>query len=168
MAYPPIELTSDQRQIIAAAKALKAEADGKILRRELLKELKATTTPLISDLKAAALSIPSSGGSAGGQALRPAIAASLKPTVRLSGQGTGVKIRASKTPQVRGFSLAGRRMNKASFRRQVFGRGVWVEQTGKPGWFDDTTKGRNDDIRRDVLKAIDDTVRMIQNRTRGS
>lgn len=164
---PPIELSSDQRSIVAAGRAIKLEADGKILRRELLKELKATTTPLISDLKAAALAIPSTGTHEGA-ALRPAIAASLKPTVRLSGQGTGVKIRASKTPQVRGFSLAARRMNKQSFRRRVFGGDTWVEQTGQPGWFDDTTKNRSDDIRRDVLKAIDDTVRMIAQRSKGS
>lgn len=163
-----IELNVDQSALAEAAAALKSEADGKGLRRDLLRELKATTTPLVSDLKSAAQSIPSSGLAQNqGQPLRQAIAASIVPQVRLSGKNTGVAVRAKSTPHVRGFRWAARRMNRDSFRHRVYGRDVWVEQRGKPGWFDDTTKARRDDLKRAVLDAVEDMAKRIANRAKG-
>lgn len=167
-ARPPFELTLDQRQIVAVGKALKSEADGKLLRRELLKDIKAAGGPLVSDLKQSALLIPSEGIGGRGQALRPAIANAIKPAVRLTGERTGLTIRAAQTPNVRGFKLAARRMNRQSFRHRVFGRDVWVDQTGDEGWFDDTVKGRREEIKRAVMHSVEKTVHLLAERTKGS
>lgn len=166
-ARPPVELTLDQRQIVAAGKALKAEADGKILRRELIKAMRSAGEPLVGELKQSAMAIPSGGALQVGEPLRPAIARAIKPAVRLSGQNTGLTIRASRVG-VRGFGLAARRMNGPSFRRRVFGRDVWVEQVGKPEWFDDTVKGRRDEIKREVMRAVDRSVAKLASQTRGT
>lgn len=165
---PPIEMSADQRQIASVAKALKVEADGKAMRRALLKEMKGAAGPLVTDLKQAALHIPSSGAH-DGQELRPQIAAKIKPVVRLSGERTGLAIRVSKTSNVRGFNLAARRLNRKSFRHKVFGRDVWVDQqTGSENWFDNTVKGRREEIKRAVLHSVEKTVTDLANRTKGS
>lgn len=166
-ARPPIDLTADQREIVAVGKAIKAEADGKLLRRELVKAMRQTATPLVGDLKTSARMIPSDGLTRS-QPLRQAIEASIKPTARLSGASTGVSVRARQTPGVRGFKMAARRMNKESFRRRVFGGDEWVVQVGDPGWFDNTVKGRRDGIKRDVLQAVERVTALLASRTRGN
>jgi hypothetical protein len=160
---PPVELAIDQKQIVAVGKALKAEADGKILRRELIKSMRATATPLVEALKASALAIPASKARSE-EPLRPQIARAIKPAVRLSGERTGITIKASRTPGIRGFSMAARRMNRQSFRHRVFGRDVWVVQIGQEGWFDHTVEGRREDIKRDVMKAVEATVSELRKR----
>jgi hypothetical protein len=41
--------------------------------------------------------------------------------VRLSGRSTGVKVRIGQTPNLRGFKMAARRLNRKSWRHKVFG-----------------------------------------------
>ena len=142
--------------------------DRKALRRELIKARRATTGPLVEDLKQSAMAIPSSAAHAADAPLRPKIAASIKPVARLSGQRTGVSVKAKKTSDVRGFSMAARRMNRKTFRHRVFGRDVWVNQTGQPNWWDDTVKGRRDEIKRDVMKAVEELVELLAKRTKGN
>jgi hypothetical protein len=166
-ARPPVELSIDQRQIVAVGKAIKAEADGKALRRELIKAMRGAGEPLVGELKSSALAIPADGALREGEPLRPAIARAIKPAVRLSGQNTGLTVKASRVG-VRGFSMAARRMNSSSFRRRVFGRDVWVEQTGREGWFDDTVKGRREEIRHEVMRAVDRSVAKLASQTRGT
>lgn len=155
-------LSVEQEPIAAAARALRAEADGRELRRELTRQLRAAMNPIVADARAAARAIPSGGGHAG-TPLRPAVARAVRPpVVRLSGKNPNVAIRVGMTPQVRGFRSAPRRLNKASWRHPVYGnRAVWVRQVGRPGWFDDTVRGRREEFRDqvlDVVKAMTDRI----------
>ncbi len=160
----PVDLTLDQRQLQAAAKACKDQADGKELRKALLRNLKAATAPLVVDLKAA-IGTASTGASS--PSITQAIAQSIKPTVRLSGQNTGVGVRAG-TTTVRGFKQAARRFNRPNFRHPVYGGPGYANQIGKPGWFDDTTKERQDEAKRAVLAAMDEMGKTLANRSRGA
>lgn len=152
MPASPLQLSVDQQSMANVAKAMRSEADGKELRKQLLRALKAEAAPVVTALKASINSAPSQGLSAGGS-LRTAVAASVKPVVRLSGKATGVAIRQTGTPNLRGFNLAGRRFNDRSFRRRVYGK-AWVTQTGAPRWFDNEAAKHREEFRRDVLAAV--------------
>lgn len=144
---------------------MKAEADGKRLRRDLLRNMRAPTSSTVTDLKA---SIREAGTGSGSPPITQAIASVIKPSVRLSGRNTGVSIRAGKTSNVRGFNQAARRFNRPSFRHRVFGSDTWVEQVGKPGWFDDTTRAHRVEIRTGVFAAVEQMKRRIAKATRGA
>jgi hypothetical protein len=141
-----IELTIDQKQMQALAVRLSAEEDGKKLRLQLARDLRAAIAPAVSQIKDAAQSIPrTSSGLAhnldkksDSQALGAAIAARIGTQVRFSGRSTGVSVKARKKGMPRGFALAAKRFNaRAPFRHMVFGDpDVWVEQRGIPGYFD--------------------------------
>lgn len=162
----PIELTVDQQKLAAVARVLKSEADGKKLRRDLMRELKATAAAPIAQAKAGILATPSRGlsnssselslsrGLSSGASLRSTVAQSIKPVSRLSGTRTGVSIRQPKTPQLRGFKTAGRRFNRESFRRPVFGTARYVVQIGNPEWFDRPMQDAKPDFKADVLRVV--------------
>lgn len=160
----PVELSVDQQALAAVGKALRSEADGKFLRRELIKTLKRTADEPIDRAKAAILAAPSKGLTEG-QPLRAAIAASIKPTARLSGRTTGVSIRQSRTPQVRTFPMAGRRFNRGPFRRPVYGK-AWVTQTGQVDWFDRPMQDSKPDFKRDVTRVVQDLADTLAARAR--
>ena len=163
----PIELTVDQRDLQAVARLLKDEADGKELRKELISELKAAAGPTVTDLRAAARAIPSQGlPHVGGIPLRQEIARGIVPVVRLTGARTGVTVTAKPTPRARMFRHAARQMNAASFRHRVFGRDVWVSQTGDPGWFDQTVNFHRGPFRDAVLTATQKMADRIADRIR--
>lgn len=160
----PVDLTIDQRELQAAAKACKSMADGKELRKELMRNLKRATAPLVVDLKAS-ISTASTGSSS--PSITSAIAQSIKPAVRLSGENTGVSVRAG-TINVRGFKQAARRFNRGSWRHPVYGGPGFAEQVGRPNWFDGITKARKDDAKRAVLAAMEQMSKTLANRSRGT
>jgi hypothetical protein len=149
----PLELTVDQQQLAAIAKAMKADTAAKDLRRELLRNLKAAAAPAVKDAKSAIASMPSQGLTQG-ESLRQGIARQIKPVVRLTGQRTGVTIQVGRTPNLRGFGMAGQRTNRKSFRHRVYGRQVWVAQNGKYMWFDATMGSHRAEFRTSVLDAV--------------
>src|SRR4051812_7007444 len=82
-------------------------------------------------------------GAHGGPALKSAIARRIRPEVRISGKFPGAKIKAFKTPNVRGFANAAKRTNRSSgWRHPVYGnREVWIQQHGPLKWFDRAFEG---------------------------
>lgn len=163
---PPVELSVDQQALRAVARILKDEADGKYLRRELVKRLKMSTVGPIAAAQAEIRSSPSRGLTEG-QPLRATVAASLKPVVRLSGSQTGVSIRQTRTPGLRGFDMAGRRFNRQQFRHPVYGR-KWVVQRGNPEWFDRPMQDAKPEWRDDVLMVVKNLAATIAERARAA
>lgn len=162
----PIEYSIDQQAIVKLGAAIRAEEDGNVMRRELTRNLRATVEPAVIEIRAGVMAVPSSGISEG-ESLRAAVSQAFKVDVRYSGQSAGVRIRARKTPGIRGFTMAPRRLNDPrGWRHRVFGRDVWVQQYGNPRYFDNPIHRRSGDFRRDVLQAIDDMAKRIANRTR--
>ncbi len=167
MAGAPLDLTVDQANMAAVARALKGEADGKLLRRELVRSLKATTAGPIGEAKAEMLSTPSRGLTSG-QSLRSTVANSIKPVSRLSGASTGVSIRQTRTPELRNFKMAGRRFNRASFRRRVFGSEGFVVQVGNPRWFDDAMQDAKPEFKADVVRVVQELADTLAQRARAA
>lgn len=161
----PFELDIDARNLADLAQVLKGEADGKELRKQLGKDLRAAAQPLVTDLRAAIRATPSSGPPHGAP-LRQAIAAGINSQVRYTGPRTGVSVRVRR-PTLRGFSGAPRRFNQPSFRHPVFGdTSTWVTQVGAPLWFDAVMDRHRDDAKTAVLAAIDAMADQIAARAR--
>lgn len=127
------------------ARALKQYGD-KGLEKELYSALNRSTKPLRKNaLKAAERKLPRTGG------LNRRVAAAKTSVRRLNGQGAGVRIVASGMEQL---DL----IDKGRVRHPVWGnRGRWVNQPipEAKGWFTDTMKDGADDVRRELVKAID-------------
>lgn len=161
----PVDLSIDQQALQALAKALSAEADGKKLRRDLSKELRATLQPAISEIKSGLMSLGHGGLPTGGEPLRSAAGKRIVAEARLSGKATGARIRAKRTEATRNFRHAPKRLNSdKGWRRRVFGSDHWVVQRGKPGFFDDPIKDRKAELRAAVLKAMNDAAARIAGR----
>lgn len=162
-----IALDVDQKAFVRVAGQLRREADGKELRKELMKTTKAALQPAVSELRGAILAMPSSGDPRKGPPLRQTIAARVRVEVRLSGKTPGARIKVRKTQSLRGFANAPMRTNRrAGWRHPVFGGAGWASQTGKPGWFDDTLKPNHEKYRRAVLAAVEEMSRRVAARMR--
>lgn len=133
-----IELTVDQTKLIKLAKLMKAEADSVKLKADLVTFIHEAAEPGVSAVQGKLRAMPNNGVESS-PALGSYLAARVKPSVRMSGKSAGVSIRIPFTPQLRGFKLAARRLNKVSWRHKVYGNEVWVRQESPiPGFFDET------------------------------
>lgn len=152
--------------LVALGKALKREADGKELRKDLIRELKKPLAPAVAEIKSGLLSMSSAGLPREGESLRRAAARRITSQVKLSGFAPGVRIRARKTPAVRDFANAPKRLNSPKgWRRRIYGRDQWVTQvSSNPHYFDDPLRHRRDEFRRAVLAAMEATAARIAQR----
>lgn len=161
MPGPPFELRSTHEGLDALVRALRAEEDGKLLRRELGKNMRRALKPAAQEAKSGIMSM-GSAGLATSPGLRSSIAKKIRPEVKLGGRWTGARVKARKTPNVRGFAQAPRRTQRAGgWRTQTFGNGEWRTQHGKLNWFDDSMAGRKSEYVAAVLEAMEDMARRI-------
>ncbi len=159
-----LELTP--QNLRAISNALKAEEDGKELRKELTKNMREALKPGAAQAKSSIMSMASTTPH-DGPALKTAIARKIRPEVRITGKFPGAKIKAFKTKNLRGFPNAPKRTNRAGgWRHPVFGnRAVWVQQTGKVKWFDRAFEGQQNHYTRQVQFALADMVNRIASRS---
>ncbi|MCZ4099842.1 hypothetical protein [Streptomyces sp. H39-C1] len=164
MADNPIDLSVSAEGIQALGSALRAEEDGKQLRKELAKNMRDALAPAAELAKSGVMSMPSSGpGTSPG--LRSAIAKKIRPEVKLGGRWTGARVKAKKTPGVRGFANAPKRTQRASgWRTQSWGNGQWRTQVGKLSWFDRAMDGRQQQYKEAVHAAMEAMARRIADR----
>lgn len=164
------ELSIDQRSLIAVRKAMAAEADGKALRKDLIKDLRAAAAPGVPKLQAAVRSLPDVSPAEATPRLRETVAKQVKVAVALGGKNPGVKFRVDGKAKVRGFRLAGRRLNQPKgWRHPVFGNtdAPWVVQYGDANrrWFEPTIKRDSGDYSEAVREAIAAMARRIASKT---
>ncbi|MEU5094948.1 hypothetical protein [Streptomyces sp. NPDC020996] len=159
-----LELTAPNLRNIS--NALKAEEDGKELRKELTKNMREALKPGAAQAKSAIMSMASTTPH-DGPALKTSIARKIRPEVRITGRFPGAKIKAFKTTNLRGFPNAPKRTNRASgWRHPVYGnREVWVQQQGKTKWFDHAFEGQEGHYKRAVQFALADMVNRIASRS---
>lgn len=156
------ELTVDQQAVQRVVRALKAEEDGKTLRKELTVELKSAVGPGVSKVQGKLRAIPHPSRTRSSPPLGSYLASRVKPQIRLSGRSTGVAVRMAQTPAIRGFKMAARRLNRKSWRHRVFGRDVWVtQQSPIPGYFDDTLQEGKPQYRAAVIRALESMARRV-------
>ncbi|MFC7380893.1 hypothetical protein [Sphaerisporangium rhizosphaerae] len=157
-----VTLTVEQQALKELGRALRAETDGKAIRKDLIRQLKQPLQPAVTEIKSGVMSMASGGLSHGGEPLRAAVARKIRAEAKLSGYAVGVRVRARKTEAVRGFRNAPKRLNSPKgWRHPVFGSDRWVQQIGKPRYFDEPLEGRKAEFRRAVIEAMDSTARRI-------
>lgn len=163
----PIELTVDQQAVKAVGDAMKAEDDGKALRRDLLREIREAGKPLVPDLQAAVRAVPDVSPASAVPPLREAVASQITVGARLSGRSTGLKVTVGTKKDPRGFRFAGRRLNRPrGWSHPVFGnREVWAHQSGQQ-WFEPTILRRRDEVRAAVLSAVEAMAARIADRAK--
>lgn len=153
-----VHLTVEQQDLQRVVASIKAEADGKALRRELNRELKAIAQPSAEEAKRAILAMPSQDARFGD--LRQSIAQATKVSVTAVGRNTGVSIFAAPGKYPREFKQAPRRFDAKKFRHRVFGRDQWVDQVGSPGWFD-KVKEHKAEYAKAIGKALEEMAARI-------
>jgi len=162
MADEEVSIRVDSDMLSILGKKMRAEADGKQLRKDLIADIRQAVAPGVSAVQDRLRSIPSAGTASSGPALGSYLAARVKPQVRLSGRSTGVAIRVGQTPNLRGFTFAAKRLNRAGWKHPVFGHDVWVHQDSPiQGYFDDTLAADHDKYRAAVLAAVNKMARRI-------
>jgi len=156
-----IEVQPDADSFRRVARALADEGDGKELRSQLVRDLRAIMEPAAEEARANVMGLHSGGLPHAGESLRTAVAAGVKVVVRL-GNNPVVGIKASKRGMPRGFVNAPKRLNaRKGWRHRVFGRDVWVTQVGVPEWFDRPIQRRYKQFQEAVEKALEDVARRI-------
>lgn len=155
---PMFKLDHDADRLKTLGLRLKDQADGKILRRELSKNLRQALEPVVEEVKTALMAMGTAGLGHDGPGLREASAKVIKAGTRLSGRSTGAFIKAKQTPDLRGFTFGGRRLNRrGGWRHPVYGNPEnWVMQLGVPGFFDDTISGHKDEYVDVIRRVMDD------------
>ena len=164
---PPFSLRVETHDGLAAlTRALRAEEDGKALRKDLAKNMREALKPGAQQAKNSVMAMVSVHGAM--PALRTSIAKKIRPEVKLGGRWSGARVKAFKTKNIRGFPNAPKRTNRASgWRHPVWGnREVWVTQRGKLEWFDRAFQGREGIYKQAVEEAMEDMARRIADRAR--
>lgn len=163
---PPFTLGVETHEGLAAlVRAIRAEEDGKQLRKDLAKNMRDALRPGAAEAKSSIMAM-SSAGLRTGPALRSAISRKIRPEVKLGGRWSGARVKAFKTKNLRGFPNAPKRTNRAGgWRHPVWGdRDRWVTQVGKIDWFDDSFKGREGAYKAAVEQAMEDMAQRIASR----
>ena len=166
---PPFSLGVETHEGLAAlTRAIRAEEDGKELRKELAKNMREALKPGAAEAKSSIMAMPSQGLMPTAPALRSAVARKIRPEVKLGGRWSGARVKAFKTKNVRNFPNAPKRLNRAGgWRHPVFGnREVWVQQRGKVDWFDRAFQGRESVYKAAVEQAMNNMARRIAERAR--
>jgi len=166
MGGPAIELSIEQADLAKLSVGLKQAANGAELRKDLIAELRAVIAPAVDEAKN---NIRGMGPSprakhtkkniAGGDAtsIGDAIARGVGTSVRLTagaGKAVGVSVKAKKAGMPRDFVNAPKRFNAAKFRHRVYGRSVWVDQVGRPEWFDGPMQSHKAEYRAACIAAM--------------
>jgi len=165
---PPFSLGVETHSGLAAlTRAIRAEEDGKQLRKELAANMRDALRPGADQAKSSIMGMVSLHGGTT-PALRTSIARKIRPEVKLGGRWSGARVKAFKTKNIRGFPNAPKRTNRASgWRHPVWGdRENWVHQRGKLEWFDRAFRGREGLYKQAVEEAMENMARRIASRAR--
>jgi hypothetical protein len=159
----PLRVSVSVEGIESLGRALAAEEDGKALRKELAKNMRAALNPAADMAKSGIMSMRSDG-TGQGPGLRSAIAKKIRPEVKLGGRWTGARVKSKKTPAIRNFPNAPKRTQKVGGWRTKSWNGSWREQIGKFQWFDRAMAGRDEVYKQAVHEAMEAMARRIAER----
>lgn len=138
----------------AVAKALKKAGD-KELQKELYSSINRATKPMRAEAKkSAAQNLPKAGG------LNKRVSRARMSTRRKTGKNPGVKIVATGMSQLA-------MMDKGHVRHPVWGnRKRWVNQPipEAEGWFTKPMEGGAKDVRREIVKTLDQIAKKLARR----
>lgn len=151
------------------AVAIKYEADGAVMLRDLRRNLRAAAKPAETQAKSSIMSMPSTGLRNVGGSLRSSIRREIKTDTKLTARKAQVKIKVRKRT-VRNFLNPAKRLNSSRpWRHPVFPwrkegdtfvnlpRSEWTwasQESPKPGWFDDAIRAHRNEYEAAVRKAM--------------
>lgn len=161
----PVSISVEAPDALAALiRALNAEADGKELKKDLRRDIRQSLVPVRDAVKSNIRGMNSIGAHEG-RPLRAGIAKKVSIQVQMTKKTSGASIRVRKTRDIREFPGAPLLTNRPSWRRRVYGMpGHWIDQIGKPGWFDDEMKTRHQEYRVAVQEAMQRMIDRITSR----
>lgn len=164
---PPFELQVTHEGLDALVRAIRQEADGKALRKDLAKNMRDALRPGAALAKSSIMGMASAGMGTGA-GLRAGIAKKIRPEVKLGGRWSGARVKAFKTPGLRGFANAPKRTNRRNggWRTLTYGHEPWRTQTGKRHWFDESFENDADQYREAVHEAMEEMARRLAARAR--
>lgn len=141
-------------------RAFAKAANGKTLKRQASKNLRAALKPLVAARRAAVLRLPSNGHSGAG--MRQAVARQIRPATRWGGKNVGVSVVQKARGMPRNFNMAGRMFNREEgWSPQNIG-GVTVHQQVTPAlWFDSQAEKDRPMVRRQVIAALEETAAIM-------
>lgn len=161
----PVDVTVSFEGFDALTAVLRAEEDGKQLRKELAASMREALKPAAEQAKSGIMSMAASSTESPG--LRTSIAKKIRPEVKLGGRWTGARVKAKKIPGIRGFANAAKRTQRsAGWRTQTYGRGAWRVQHGKVNWFDHAMAPDAARYKQAVADAMEAMARRIADRAR--
>jgi hypothetical protein len=156
-----IEVTGAE-DLRRASAQLRTVADGKAMRRDLMKGLRQGVLPAVASVKAAALALPAHGPKSTG--LRRRIARATSPQVRTGGRNPIVRVRISRRGMGDQAALP-RVLNERQFRHPVYGnRDLWVSQRGVPGWFERAIRPTEPAVRKEMEAVLDRLEKSLAHR----
>ncbi len=157
--------------LVDLAVAIKHEQNGAVLRRDLARGLRAAVRPAVGQAKASIMAMDSGGLRQPGGSLRQAIARQVTTEVSVTQKRARVKVKVRKRNMPRGFVNAPKAVSLAQgWRHPVAqrpsGKGAaqsprWVQQFGKPGWFDEPLRSHRAQYRAAVEAAMRATADRI-------
>lgn len=160
----PVDVIVSMEGLDQLVRAIRAEDDGKVLRKELAASLRQALKPAAAEARSGIMSM--SAVMTESPALRSSIAKRIRPEIKLGGRWTGARVRARKTRGIRDFANAPKRTQRANgWRTQIFGSGVWRVQHGKVQWFDRAMSPNSPAYKKAVAEAMEAMARRIANRT---
>jgi hypothetical protein len=160
-----VDIKVDASTLVRLGRVLKAEEDGRELRKELIGNLRVAVAPGVTSVRGKVSSIPHHSAVQSSPSLGSYLSSRVRTQVRLSGNKAGVAVRVGKTPGLRGFANAARNLNKAAWNHRAWGKDVWVEQQSPiPGYFDQTLTEGKPRYRAAVIAALESMSARIAGR----
>ncbi|WP_265560937.1 hypothetical protein [Streptomyces hygroscopicus] len=162
MARPPLEVeVRGGRELARISRELRRMGDGKQLKAEFGRELRAVAAPLVPAVRASIKAIPADSGHHSG--LRARLARATRLQVRTVGKQAGVSIQVDgrKMPNHQKALQAYMEGLKRPWRHPVFGNtNVWVKQEPHP-YFYKTVRPLGGASRVAVNRVLDKTAQKI-------
>jgi hypothetical protein len=150
-----IEMDTDLKEKMGKLKrAMAAAENGKDIKREIAKELRALMNPLVAEQRARVLRLPSKGGHT--QSMRQAVARQTKAATRWGGNNMGVSVIQRARAMPRNFQMAGRMFNREEgWNPQTLGGETVHQQVRPTQWFDQPTTGVRGEASHKMHQALD-------------
>lgn len=149
------------------ARELRKHADGKEIRKMMIKEFRRAIKPMAKAAKTGALELPSKGENArrGRPSLRLELSKAVSTQIKLSGRSAGVRVFVNPKRMPEGKKSLAKHVEGTPgwqiWRHPVFGHDVWVTQEPHP-FFTTATRPAEPAAQRAIKNVVDQIQRDLE------
>jgi hypothetical protein len=153
---PPVTiLVQESDDFARLVAAINREEQSKQLKKDLRKLIREALKPAQAHARSSIMGM-GGGTKHKGPSIRASISRKVSIQVQMTKRTAGASVRTRKLKGVRGFVNAPKLTNRKKWRHPQFGdKEVWIDQIGKPLWFDDAMKAQRDDAMKAVREAME-------------